>query len=264
MRRLKGDAQRSEDGGPQPPASGVMPVSGHDRQPPSSAHLQRHKALHDRYLPIVRRIAMKLVRRLPRHITLDDLIGAGWLGLVEALRRRSAFLDDEQFDAYAAYRVRGAMLDYLRSLDPLTRKMRGASRRITLAIKDLTARFRRAPHEDEIAEALGVDLEDYRALLNQVAQRDQVRIELHESTGAHASETAPDVIASRMQVADQISIAVRLMSERTQLLMALYYLEDCSFREVAEVLGVTEARVCQLHSEAIHRIRAHLESRDVG
>ena len=245
--------------------SGVMPVGARVSAKPSSAHLHDHKALYDRYLPLVRRIAMKLVRRLPSHITLDDLVGAGWVGLVEALRKRDTIASDPQFEAYAAYRVRGSILDYLRSLDPMTRKMRGASRQITAAIKELTARSLRVPNEDEIANALGVKLEDYRALLYDVAMCDPVRIELTELYGCRSPhENAPDAIASRMQLADQISAAVQCMPERMQLLMALYYLEDCSFREIGQVLGVTEARICQLHAEAIHRIRAHLESQELS
>jgi RNA polymerase sigma factor for flagellar operon FliA len=220
----------------------------------------RDRALYERYLPVVRRIAMKLVRRLPAQITMDDLIGAGWVGLVEALRKRDTIPTEEQFETYAAYRVKGAILDYLRSLDPMTRKMRGASRQITSAIKGLTSRFGRAPTEEEIASELGVDLDSYHVLLHEVAQSDPTRIELTDFYGPKASnEVAPDIMASRRELADQIAGAVEQMPERLQLVLALYYQEDCSFREVGEVLGVTEARICQLHAEAIHRIRAHLD-----
>jgi RNA polymerase sigma factor for flagellar operon FliA len=142
----------------------------------------------------------------------------------------------------------------------MTRKMRGASRQITSAIKGLTSRLGRAPSEEEIAAELGVDLDAYHVLLHEVAQSDPTRIELTDFYGPRASsEVAPDVMASRRELADQIAGAVELMPERLQLVLALYYQEDCSFREVGEVLGVTEARFCQLHSEAIHRIRAHLD-----
>ena len=234
----------------EPPSAVSAPVPGE----------LRDKALYDRYLPVVRRIAMKLVRRLPAQITMDDLIGAGWVGLVEALRKRDTVPTEEQFEAYAAYRIKGAILDYLRSLDPMTRKMRGASRQITAAIESLTARFGRAPTEDEIAAELGVDLDSYHSLLHEVAQADPTRIELTDFYGPKvSSEVAPDVMASRRELADHIAAAVEQMPERLQLVLALYYQEDCSFREVGEVLGVTEARICQLHAEAIHRIRAHLD-----
>ena len=221
---------------------------------------ESERALYERYLPMVRRISMKLVRRLPSQITMDDLISAGWLGLVEALRKRSSIPTEEQFESYAAHRVKGAILDYLRSLDPMTRKMRGASRQITLAIKTLTARSGRAPTEEEIASELGVELPAYHALLHEVAQADPTRIELTDLYGPKSSnEAAPDIMAQRRELADHIAAAVELMPERLQLVLALYYQEDCSFREVGEVLGVTEARICQLHAEEIHRIRAHLD-----
>jgi len=225
-----------------------------------SYSLPLDRALYERYLPVVRRIAMKLVRRLPSQITMDDLLGAGWVGLVEALRRRDSVPTEEQFENYAAHRVRGAILDYLRSLDPMTRKMRGASRHITAAIKTFTARVGRAPAEEEIAGELGVDLDAYHILLHQVAQADPTRVELTDFSSPRDNvETAPDVMAQRHELADRIAAAVEQMPERLQLILGLYYQEDCSFREVGEVLDVTEARICQLHAEAIHRIRAHLD-----
>jgi RNA polymerase sigma factor for flagellar operon FliA len=219
----------------------------------------RDKAVYERYLPMVRRIAMKLVRRLPRHISIDDLIGAGWVGLVEALRRRDSIASDDQFEAYAAHRVRGAILDYLRSIDPMTRRMRGASRQITAAIKKLTSELGRAPLEEEIAAELGLDIEAYCSLLNDVAEADPARIEL---TDLHSdgSGPAPDDMAVRRELADHIAEAIDHMPQRLQLVLALRYQEECSLREVGEVLGLTEARACQLHAEAVHRIRAHLES----
>jgi RNA polymerase sigma factor for flagellar operon FliA len=219
------------------------------------------RQLYERYLPIVRRIAMKMVRRLPSQITMDDLIGAGWVGMVEALRRRDGIPTEEQFESYAAHRVRGAILDYLRSLDPMTRKMRGASRQITAAIKAFTARVGRAPQEEEIAGELGMDLEGYRVLLHQVAQADPTRVELTDfSSPRSRSDIAPDIMAQRHELADRIARAVEQMPERLQLILSLYYQEECSFRAVGEVLGVTEARICQLHAEAIHRIRAYLDA----
>lgn len=239
-----------------------MPVCAAESGPAPAAQ-RADRALYEKYLPIVRRVALKLVRRLPSQITLDDLIGAGWVGMIEALRKRAAIPGDEQFEAYAGYRVRGAILDYLRSLDPMTRRIRGGSRQVAAAQRALSAQLMRAPSEEEIAERLGVSLEHYHALLYEVALCDHARTELGELHHRHgANDAAPDAIASRMELAGELTFAVAAMPDRLQVLLALYYRDDRTFREVGEVLGLTEARICQLHADAIARLRAHLSSLD--
>lgn len=215
------------------------------------------RAVYERYLPLVRRIAMRTVRRLPREISLDDIIGAGWVGLVEALPRAQG-MPPEEFEAYASYRVRGAILDYLRSLDPLTRKLRGASRHIEETIRALTARLGRSPEEAEIAAGLGLALEPYRVLLGQIAETDAVHLELTEFTGAHAQEAAPDAVVSQRQMVDRLAEGINKLPEKHRLVVGLYYQEECTLREIGQIIGVTESRVCQIHSEAIHRLRATL------
>jgi RNA polymerase sigma factor for flagellar operon FliA len=218
------------------------------------------RALYERYLPIVRRIAMRMVRRLPREITFDDLLSAGWIGLVEALRRRGECSTEEQFEAYASHRIRGAILDYLRSLDPMSRKMRGASREITSAIKMLTSRLGRAPTEEEVAGELGLLIDDYHMLLGQVAQADPARIELTDFSEAGSDpDFAPDMLLSQREMVSRVADAIDALPEKLQLVLSLYYQEECSLREIGEVLGVTESRACQLHSEAIHHLRARLD-----
>src|SRR5688572_24154145 len=240
------------------PAAAQEEESEESRRYSRLLDLQRHRT----YLPLVRKIAMKLVRRLPTQIMMDDIISAGWVGMVEALRRREAFPTEGQFESYAAQRVRGAMLDYLRSLDPMTRKMRLASRQLTAAIRAFTARVGRCPAEEEIAGELGLDLDNYRVLLHQVTQSDPARVELTDNSSPRTrSDAAPDILAHRREVAERIAGAVEQIPARLQVILSLYYQEECSFREVGEAIGVTEARICQLHAEAIHRIRAIL---DVG
>ncbi len=243
-----------------PPLSAPPDDARSSTMPPPERLGSASRAMYERYLPLVRRIAMRLVRQLPQAITVDDLLSAGWVGLVEAARRRTPQMPEEEFEAYASHRVRGAILDYLRSLDPMSRRMRGASRQITGAIRSLTARLSRAPEEEEIASELGIEIETYRALLGQVAQADAARVDLSEVAGPRTgSEQLPDAMASRRELADRIADAVDTLPDRLRVVMGLYYQEDCSLREIGEILGVTESRVCQLHSEAVHRIRAHLD-----
>lgn len=217
--------------------------------------------LYERYTPLVRRIAMKTVRSLPASVTLDDLLSAGWIGLAEALQRRTANMADEQFEAYASHRVQGAILDYLRHLDPLSRKLRGASRRISDATVELASRFGRAPEEDEIAGELGLSLDDYQQLLMQIAEAGLARLELTEDSGGLAEQSSPEALATEHELADQVAAAIDELPERLRTVLGLYYQEDCSFREIGAVLGVTESRACQLHTEAVHRIRGRIKER---
>jgi len=220
--------------------------------------------LYERYTPLVRRIAMKTVRSLPASVTLDDLLSAGWIGLAEALQRRTPTMDEEQFEAYASHRVQGAILDYLRSLDPLTRKLRGASRRISEATGDLTARLGRAPDEDEIAGELGLPLDDYHQMLMQIAEAGLARLELTEDSGWLAEQSSPETLATEHELTDQVAAAIDELPERLRTVLGLYYQEECSFREIGAVLGVTESRACQLHTEAVHRIRGRLKGRSMN
>ncbi len=215
--------------------------------------------LYERYTPLVRRIAMKTVRSLPSSVTLDDLLSAGWIGLAEALQRRTTGMDEEQFEAYASHRVQGAILDYLRSLDPLSRKLRGASRRISDTTAELSSRLGRAPDEEEIAGELGLPLETYHQLLMQIAEAGLARLELTDNAGWLSEQSSPESLATEHELVDQVAEAIDGLPERLRTVLGLYYQEDCSFREIGEVLGVTESRACQLHAEAVHRIRARIK-----
>jgi len=240
--------------------SSDTPSNGDRPQNPESTGGGSQNPIYQRYLPLVRRITMRLVRKLPPEVTLDDLLGAGWVGLVEALRRRTEVMDEEQFEAYASHRIRGAILDYLRSLDPMSRKLRGASRQISSAIKTLSARLGRPPEEEEIAGELGLELETYRQLLGDVAQADMARIELTDLVApATLPDAGPDHIVTRAQLIERIADAIESLPDRLKLVIGLYYQEELNLKEIGLVLEVTESRVCQLHSEAIHRIRATVE-----
>jgi RNA polymerase sigma factor FliA len=209
-------------------------------------------------MPLVRRIAMKAARSLPSEISLDDILGVGWVGLGAALQRRTPEMNDEQFEAYASHRVRGAILDYLRSLDPLSRKLRGASRKITEAIAMLSTRMGRTPSSEEVAGELGMPLDEYFSLLSEISDLGLARLEAGGLEPA-SQEASPESLATRSELVEATAHAIEQLPEKLQLVLALRYQEECSLREVGEVLGITESRACQLHSEAVHRIRAHLQ-----
>lgn len=219
------------------------------------------RADYDRYLPLVRRIAMRLARRVPNHISVGDLISSGWVGLVEAFSRTDPDMPEEEFEAYASHRVRGAMLDYLRGLDPATRQARNASRRVARIINQLTQKLGRPPEEEEIAEGLGIELEDYRKLLNNISSAGMSRLEMVDLDKVDTQperRDAPDERAETRLLAEQVAKAIERLPLRLQQILALYYQEDCTLREIGAVLEVSESRVCQLHAEAMHRLRADL------
>ncbi len=215
-------------------------------------------AQYKQFLPLVRRTAIRLARRVPAHITVQDLVSYGWVGLLEAFRRSSAAMSDEEFEAYALYRIRGAMLDFLRSLDPATRNVRSQSRKITRAITALTSAHGRPPEESEIAVALDMTAEGYRSLLSNIAAQGMARLEMLDMDRVDVedrAEGADDALA-RHSLTSAVTASIGLLSERLQHVLALYYQEECTFREIGSLLGVTESRACQLHTEAVHRLRA--------
>ena len=214
------------------------------------------------YLPLVRRIAMRLIRSLPSSIALDDIISAGWVGLSEALQRCPPDMSDNDLEAYASYRVRGAILDYLRSLDPLTRKLRGASRQITQTVVKLTQGLGRLPDEEEIAAGLGIKLEEYHELLREIGEAGFARLDI-DMVEPSSHDPSPEALVLKRDMASRVAAAIAELPERLQLVLGLHYQEECTLREIGAVLGVSESRACQLHAEAIQLVRAVLEGAPV-
>jgi len=211
-----------------------------------------------KYLPIVRRTAMRLARKVPNHVSVADLTGYAWIGLVEAFARASDQMDEAEFEAYALYRIRGAMLDYLRSLDTQSRGSRATSRKVTRAISKVTQQLGRAPEEEEIAAELGVTVLQYRATLAALDKAGMNRLEMLDIDTELPADTAelPEDAAGRKELQEAVADAIKKLPERLQTVLALYYQEECTLREIGAILEVSESRVCQLHTEAVHRLRA--------
>ena len=218
-----------------------------------------------RFAPLVKRIAYHLMARLPSSVQVDDLVQNGMMGLLDAINRFETGMG-AQFETYAAQRIRGAMLDGLRDNDWLPRSLRRDFRRIEEAIAQLEQEFGRQPAEKELAAALGVSLSEYQRMLqdarghqlisfeDMVDEGDEDYLERHFVDDANEpSKLLEDESLRRM-----LTQGIEALPEREKLMMALYYEQDLNLREIGEVMGVTESRVCQLHSQAVARLRARL------
>lgn len=218
------------------------------------------------YVPYIRRVAYRLIRRLPPHIAVDDLISAGCEGLLDALEKFDP-TRVEKFEQYAEYRVRGAMLDALRTLDPLGRNMRGQSNKLAEVIRDLGQQLGRAPEETEIATALGCTVENYRRLLEALSRTNLLSLdEMVDEYGGMCVEDPlsenPEEGAQRAELRDRLVDAINQLPERHRLVLTLYYVEDLKLREIGELLNVSESRVCQLLAEAVAKLRTLLADQE--
>ncbi len=213
---------------------------------------------YERFLPLVQRTATRLARSLPATIGVSDLVSYGWVGLLEAFERASPDMDPEEFEAYALYRIRGAALDHVRRLDPTTRTTRALSRSVARSIKSLTRTLGRAPEEEEIAAELGMTVEAYRAALDQVGRAGMARLQMLDLDDVQIDAQAepPDESAGKLEMCAAVTAQIEQLPLRLQQVLALYYAEERTLREIGVILEVTESRACQLHTEAIHRLRA--------
>lgn len=218
------------------------------------------------YSPLVRRLAHQMIAKLPANVELDDLIQVGMIGLSDALSRFDAG-QGVQFETFATQRIRGAMLDELRGNDWMSRGDRRHQRSIETAVHKLEQRFGRAPSEGEIAREMGLSLVDYQELLGKV--RGTQLIYLEDMSGDDGDDdfldrhVADKTLNPMARLQDQrmreaLVEAIKNLPEREQYVMSMYYEQDMNLKEIASVLGVTESRVCQLHSQSIARLRARL------
>lgn len=218
-----------------------------------------------RFAPLVKRIAFHLMSRLPSSVQVDDLVQNGMIGLLDAIDRFEAGFG-AQFETYATQRVRGAMLDGLRENDWLPRNLRRELRRIETAINQLEHEYGRAPSERELADSLGLSLADYQKTLHDARGHQLVYFEDFSGEGdddfleRHFTDNNADpaAILEDQGMKALLVSAIGDLPEREKLMMALYYEQDLNLREIGEVMGVSESRVCQLHSQAIARLRTRM------
>ena len=223
-------------------------------------------AILQQYSPLVRRLAHQMIAKLPANVEIDDLIQVGMIGLNDALSRFDT-AQGVQFETFATQRIRGAMLDELRGSDYLSRGTRKQQRSIETAVHKLEQKLGRAPQESEIAREMGITLAEYQDLLGKV--RGTQLVYLEDMSGedgdadyldrhvADEGENPLSLLQDR-RMREALVEAIKGLPEREQYVMSMYYEHDMNLKEIAAVLGVTESRVCQLHSQTIARLRVKL------
>jgi RNA polymerase sigma factor FliA len=224
------------------------------------------------YTPLVRRLALQLIAKLPANVELDDLIQAGMMGLLDAASR---YQDDQgaKFETYASQRIRGTMLDELRANDWVSRGLRQSSRGVAKAVQVQEQKLGRAPTESEIAQELQLPLPAYQHLLQEIHgcqlvyyedfdRNDEENSFLdQQGRGEGSDREASNGPLERLLesgLRHKLVEAIEAIPERERLLLSLYYEQELNLREIGAVLEVSQSRVCQLHSQVISRLRAIL------
>jgi RNA polymerase sigma factor for flagellar operon FliA len=214
------------------------------------------RAVAAEFIPLIRRIARGVARNLPAHVSVDDLVGAGFVALVELYaKKRGASPDD--FEQMARVRVRGAMLDHLRQADPLARRARKGVRRISEARAKLEASLGRAATHDEVQKALGVSSDAYQQLLARADAAMQTSLDdgFASDIADARAESGMDAVHAA-ETRRTLVQAFKALPERLQRVLDLHYNEDLTLRAIGNILGVSEARVSQLVSQAVGHLRS--------
>jgi RNA polymerase sigma factor FliA len=222
------------------------------------------------YSPLVKYVSGRMASGLPAHVDEADLISYGLVGLINAIERFD--LEREiKFETYAITRIKGAIIDELRSLDWVPRSVRARARDIERANAKLEHKLQRAPTDEEMAGELGVSVDEFQESLLQISNSTIAALDelwtVSDSSGDQVSlldtlsdENAPDPAAAidQTDLKERVADAIARLPEREKLVIALYYYENLTLREIGEVLGVTESRVSQLHTKAVLRLRSRL------
>jgi len=216
-----------------------------------------------KHAALVKRIAYHLMSRLPPSVQADDLIQAGMIGLLEASRNYDAS-QGASFETYAGIRIRGAMLDEIRRTDWTPRSVHRKARQVAEAVRAIENQEGRDARDVEVAEKLGIELNEYHRILQDATG---CRVFSIDDAGANGDEPQPVADAPRNEPLDSLHKAdfkvalaesISNLPERERLVMAMYYDEELNLREIGEVLGVSESRVCQIHGQALIRLRARM------
>ena len=224
----------------------------------------------DQYGPMVKYVAGRIAQRLPAHVELDDLVSVGMLGLMDAVEKFDASRG-AKFKTYAEFRVRGAILDELRSMDWAPRSVRQKASKLETAAQKLQVRLGRYPEGDEVAREMGISLSAYFDVLNEIKNLPVLSLEdigVDRESGEQKSLLdclagkggCPQAQLRLNEIKETLAKSIESLPGRENMVVALYYYKEMTMKEIGAVLGITESRVSQLHSKAVSRLRAKLRS----
>lgn len=229
----------------------------------SGLHDQNQDELVRKHAPLVKRIAYHLMSRLPPTVQIDDLVQSGMIGLLEAARNYDAS-QGASFETYAGIRIRGAMLDEIRKGDWAPRSLHRRIREIARVVAEIEHEQGRDARDTEIAARLGMDMNQYYQTVQDASSHKVFSFEDLPSKDDVLSEGLTERIPEPLENVEKdlfkqaLAQAIAGLPERERLVMSLYYKEELNLRETGEVLGVSESRVCQIHSQALIRLKARM------
>jgi RNA polymerase sigma factor for flagellar operon FliA len=251
----QGRPRRGAPGGGYPPGGAQYPVLTGEQERVLLEHL-----------PIVRYLARRIHERLPQHMDIEDLVSAGVVGLMDAFSKFDP-TKKVQFRSYAQFRIRGAILDSLRTLDWSPRELRRKGRAVEEAIRVVSARQGRAPGESEVAAEMGLGLEEYQQLLGDLKGLEIGTLHMERNEDSGEEELAylpgrpdedPLFRCLKGELEERLTDAIQNLPDRERLVMSLYYYEEMTMREIGLALGVVESRVSQVHASAVAHLRSAL------
>lgn len=222
------------------------------------------------YAPLIRFVAQRIAARLPSNIDIDDLISAGVIGLMDAIDKYDPSRDNK-FKTYAEFRIRGAILDELRSQDWVPRSVRDKAKRIERTYAELEQRYGRAVSDAEVSDALGMSLEVYYEMVSKVKGVTLLSIDELSGPSQHERKSLleclenigsknPFMHLKSKGVREILMRNIEDLPEKQKLVLSLYYYEDLNLKEIGRILDVTESRVSQLHTQAVNRLRLKLKN----
>ena len=226
------------------------------------------------FAPLVKYVAGRMNSHLPAHVEESDLISYGLMGLIGAVERYDPGRQ-VKFETYAVTRIKGAIIDELRSLDWVPRSVRARSREIERKATQLEYKLQRAPTDEELAAALGMGMEEFQAAITQIANSSIIALDETWSVSSGGESLSlidtitdqrpsnPSELLDVTELRDTLADAIARLPEREKIVIALYYYDGLTLREIGEVLGVTESRVSQLHTKAILRLKGRLQDEEV-